>query len=355
MQDAGNGNGLDLMLRAKLRKATIVSSVWLRKEGENTFLGKKHIEQQSGQNSMHNHGRGSWADFNPILGINLEGSKFTNVLVQRIRWRSLLGIQSMLSNYRRLPVGRNNSLPWLVGGDFNDILFENEKHGGILRDEARIEAFRRTLEGYHLEDIGYSGTCFTWERGRILENIIRERINKSVATNAWIQLFPTYSLRHLPHSFSDHYLLLIETKVGGMGKRSRMFHFEVWWVLEESYEEEIRKLWEGSLGSFQNRILTLANGLKCWAGKIKHKRGQDVKRLTRRLEELNCSERSKEFLVELVDVIVHLNMEMDKKERYWKQRARVNWLKWVIRTLISLLLRDGVLIVFEDYKGMMVL
>ncbi|KAK8340406.1 hypothetical protein V6Z12_A08G098700 [Gossypium hirsutum] len=134
-----------------------------------------------------------------------------------------------------------------------------------------------------------------------------------------------------------------------------MFHFEVWWVLEKSYEEEIRKLWKGSLGSFQNRILTLANGLKCWAGKIKHKRGQDVKRLTRRLEELNCSERSKEFLVELVDVIVHLNMEMDKKERYWKQRARVNWLKWVIRTLISLLLRDGVLIVFEDYKGMMVL
>ncbi|KAA3467258.1 reverse transcriptase [Gossypium australe] len=49
------------------------------------------------------------------------------------------------------------------------------------------------------------------------------------------------------------------------------------------------------------RISTLSNGLKRWAGKIKQKRGRDVKRLTKRLEELNCFESSKESLAELVD------------------------------------------------------
>lgn len=52
-----------------------------------------------------------------------------------------------------------------------------------------------------------------------------------------------------------------------------------------------------------------------------------MKRLTRRLKELNSYERSEETLAELVDVKLHLNMEMDKDERYWQQWARVNWLK----------------------------
>lgn len=44
-----------------------------------------------------------------------------------------------------------------------------------------------------------------------------------------------------------------------------------------------------------------------------------MKRLTRRLEELNSDERSEENLAELVEVKLHLNKEMDKEVRYWEQ------------------------------------
>lgn len=124
---------------------------------------------------------------------------------------------------RRL--GRTNSLPWLVGRDFNDILFANEKQGGNLRDKTRMEAFRITLKNCQLVDIGFSGPWFTWERGHVLENNIRERIYRGVATDAWIQLFPSYSLRHFLYSFSDHCPLLNETKVSGLGNRTRQFYF----------------------------------------------------------------------------------------------------------------------------------
>ncbi|KAH1031356.1 hypothetical protein J1N35_043530 [Gossypium stocksii] len=46
-----------------------------------------------------------------------------------------------------------------------------------------------------------------------------------------------------------------------------------------------------------------------------------------RLEELSSDERSEETLAELVKVKLHLNMEINKEERYWEQRARANWLK----------------------------
>lgn len=67
-----------------------------------------------------------------------------------------------------------------------------------------MEVFRRTLEDFQLVDICFFGPCFIWERGRVLENNIRERIDRGVATDAWVQLFPSYSLRHIPHSFLDH-------------------------------------------------------------------------------------------------------------------------------------------------------
>lgn len=112
-----------------------------------------------------------------------------------------------------------------------------------------------------------------------------------------------------------------------VGRRTRIFRFESWWVLEDSCEEVIRKIWEDSSGSFLIPMDYLVDGLKGWAKKIKCKRGYDVKLLNRRLEELNCGERSEENLGESVGIKIQLNLEMDKEERYWEQRARANWLK----------------------------
>ncbi|KAA3464864.1 reverse transcriptase [Gossypium australe] len=133
--------------------------------------------------------------------------------------------------------------------------------------------------------------------------------------------------RHLPHSFSDHCPLLIETEDGRRRSNTTRFRFESWWVLEDSCEKEIKKLWEDSSGPFLNRMKSLAEGLKAWASGMKLSHKGTIQRLNRTIEELNDEERTEESLVELMEVKLHLNMEMDKDERYWEQRARVNWLR----------------------------
>lgn len=52
-----------------------------------------------------------------------------------------------------------------------------------------------------------------------------------------------------------------------------------------------------------------------------------MKVLTRRLEELDGRDSLDETLADLIDIKRHLNMDMEKEERYWEQLARVNWLK----------------------------
>ncbi|KAK5845527.1 hypothetical protein PVK06_001718 [Gossypium arboreum] len=65
--------GWDMSLKARLRKATTVNSIWLQKEGGVVFwdanLGRKGL----GMNSRNRIKRQSWMSINPILGFNLEG------------------------------------------------------------------------------------------------------------------------------------------------------------------------------------------------------------------------------------------------------------------------------------------
>lgn len=57
------------------------------------------------------------------------------------------------------------SLPWLVLGDFNEILFNYEKEGGRPRSQLAMQAFHDALNDCELEDMGYVGDLFTWRRG----------------------------------------------------------------------------------------------------------------------------------------------------------------------------------------------
>ncbi|MBA0553864.1 hypothetical protein Golob_013007 [Gossypium lobatum] len=46
-----------------------------------------------------------------------------------------------------------------------------------------MENFRATLDHYQLVDMGLSGPWFTWEGGRLVENNIRERLDRGVANS----------------------------------------------------------------------------------------------------------------------------------------------------------------------------
>ncbi|KAL7153226.1 hypothetical protein ABFS83_04G152200 [Erythranthe nasuta] len=59
-----------------------------------------------------------------------------------------------------------SNLPWVIGGDFNEILFNSEKVGGLVRSPSSIEAFRAVLAECTLVDLGYVGSHFTWSNHR---------------------------------------------------------------------------------------------------------------------------------------------------------------------------------------------
>ncbi|XP_038997431.1 uncharacterized protein LOC120122376 [Hibiscus syriacus] len=83
-------------------------------------------------------------------------------------------------------------LPWLVGGDFNEILFANEKLGGRRRNASDMKNFREALRGCDLWDLKPSRGWFTWSTGHTVTNHIRERIDRFVASSPWLSMYQSF-------------------------------------------------------------------------------------------------------------------------------------------------------------------
>lgn len=135
--------------------------------------------------------------------------------------------------------------------------------------------FRETLEFCQLTDVGYSGRWFTWERGNLPKTCIQERLDKGVANENWISMFPMVKVQHLVHSFSDHCPLLINTAKEDKRRPKSHFKFEAWWILEDSFLDEAKHIWETTSRSFLQKLESLRAGLEDWARRVrKRKQGK---------------------------------------------------------------------------------
>ena len=101
-------------------------------------------------------------------------------------------------------LGDQNQVPWVVLGDFNEILCNSEKMGKAARAESQMKVFREVLDNHCLRDLGFRDLWYTWDNRRLgLENI-KERLDRVVAGLDWSTLYPEAWVKHLSASASDH-------------------------------------------------------------------------------------------------------------------------------------------------------
>ncbi|XP_071721888.1 uncharacterized protein [Rutidosis leptorrhynchoides] len=108
-----------------------------------------------------------------------------------------------------------SSLPWIVGGDFNELLQLDEKEGESLRSSRQIEDFRDAAEYCELRDLGFYGPRFTWCNGQYQGTLISERLDRVLATEGWMALYPNARVINLVSPLSDHCSILLELEVRG--------------------------------------------------------------------------------------------------------------------------------------------
>uniref|UniRef100_A0A803Q5N3 Reverse transcriptase domain-containing protein n=1 Tax=Cannabis sativa TaxID=3483 RepID=A0A803Q5N3_CANSA len=157
--------------------------------------------------------------------------------------------------------------PWLVIGDFNEILSNIDKEGGPQQNERLMNDFRACLDHCNLNDTPYDGDSFTWIKNCTAATTLKERLDWCFINNLWDNVFGLPQVSHLDYFHSDHRAIaaVIATQNDPVqqSKRRSRFHFEKLWLADDESREIISHCWLDQ--SSHNPIENVLNNLEACA------------------------------------------------------------------------------------------
>ncbi|KAK1554997.1 hypothetical protein Q3G72_020206 [Acer saccharum] len=226
-----------------------------------------------------------------------------------------------------------DDLPWVCGGDFNELLSVSEKRGGAAKSISDMVAFRQAIDDCELTDLGYSGPNYTWNNKREGKDNIQQRLDRFLANQQWIDSFLQVTVKHLGFFVSDHRPILLEFDSDSRIQKGaeRGFLFEPFWMKEEDFSEVVKDAWTEK--SPPQSVLDLKYKLSWCAAKLM---GWSKERFGSLRKSINGKQREIEALYVrsqepgVMERIKRLERELegllDCEEIYWRQRARSDWL-----------------------------
>ncbi|KAG2283647.1 hypothetical protein Bca52824_054867 [Brassica carinata] len=221
-------------------------------------------------------------------------------------------------------VGHGRDSPWLITGDFNDILNNAEKVGGPARPEGSFTAFRSFVSQNGLWDLKHSGEQLSW-RGNRYTHFIRSRLDRSMGNCSWAEAFPMGRCRYLRFEGSDHRPLMSYFNADRPRRRG-MFRFNRLLTEQEEVTEVIAESWNHSpLDSVIQKLNECRRGIIKWAKEQQAQSNLIIQRTQVSLEAALSNDTPDPTLIE------ELNSTLRKayitEEQFWQQRSRTQWLK----------------------------
>ena len=138
------------------------------------------------------------------------------------------------------------SLLWVLLGDFNDMISDEEKLGGLPVNRTHMSAFRNCMDNCGLIDLGFHNLRYTWtNKSPCWQTTIKERLDRGLGNAEWATLFPSAEVHHLPRVKSDHCPILLSTDPRER-KPPKPFRFEQMWLTDPTFPTLVDESWKAS-------------------------------------------------------------------------------------------------------------
>ncbi|XP_062115678.1 uncharacterized protein LOC133829870 [Humulus lupulus] len=151
--------------------------------------------------------------------------------------------------------------PWLVLGDFNDILHKDERIGVKVKYIKSV-TFQQCIEKCNLEDVKSTGSFFTWTNKQQGDDRIYSKIDRVLANQRWLDHYTVAEVIFLNEGIFDHYpaMLSIYPAVGNGKKPFRYFKM---WASAPDFFEQVQHDWQGVVfGTPMYRVVRKLKRLK---------------------------------------------------------------------------------------------
>ncbi|XP_026410582.1 uncharacterized protein LOC113305796 [Papaver somniferum] len=214
--------------------------------------------------------------------------------------------------------------PWIVIGDLNFILHQNEKEGGNPHGQSDIDANNLLLDSNNLFSMPYIGNPFTWTNRRNDNNLILERLDGAVISYDKFNIYPNVVLYHLTVLGSDHCpIMLITSKLEC--NTEKPFRVNRSWFRDPTCSELIEAEWKGNTNGSASFILAncLHNTkycLKNWNYQHFGNINSQISNLEFQLSNLTRTV-SNHNDIRVVELTRKLKYWYDVEEDFWRQRG----------------------------------
>ncbi|XP_062103367.1 uncharacterized protein LOC133814421 [Humulus lupulus] len=131
--------------------------------------------------------------------------------------------------------------PWMVIGDFNEILSLHERIGKKVTTKISSK-FLDCLTSFHLEDLKFSGCFYTWNNKQRAEEKIYSKIDRALVNPQWTDYFPNSEAMFLPEGIFDHSPILVHFTLE-MQLENKPFRYFRMWKEAACYEDKVQTSW----------------------------------------------------------------------------------------------------------------
>ncbi|XP_026420106.1 uncharacterized protein LOC113316093 [Papaver somniferum] len=163
---------------------------------------------------------------------------------------------------------RDCTTPWLVMGDFNCVLHNEEKRGGREPRTSVINEFADWMDDNDLFEADSLGSKFIWANGQSGVRRILCKLDRALINEAWMNKFENWRCKALPREVSDH-SAIIGFPITFLRPKRALFRFQKMWFVHNDFMSLVKENWNAPvLGSlafiFPFKLKRLKNGLKEW-------------------------------------------------------------------------------------------
>ncbi|XP_022848848.1 uncharacterized protein LOC111371175 [Olea europaea var. sylvestris] len=144
----------------------------------------------------------------------------------------------------------NVALPWMILGDFNNVLKFDEKSNGADVNPYEIKDLANCCLQVGLTDVRSIGCFLTWTNGSVWSKIDRAMIN-----DIWVQNGPHIGANFLPSGYlSDHSLCIVSVD-DCVGSGKKPFKFFNIWTMHEDFLDIVQSSWRVNVRGTKQFVL----------------------------------------------------------------------------------------------------
>ncbi|KAL0455549.1 UNVERIFIED_CONTAM: LINE-1 reverse transcriptase [Sesamum latifolium] len=223
--------------------------------------------------------------------------------------------------------------PWLVLGDFNIILDLSEVCGTSGDITVAMDDFNSCLLDTGLLSIPMHGAIFTWHNCNEGPCSLWKRLDRMLANDRWLALWPnTICLSSTPRT-SDHSLQVLAGYTNRRG--GGMFRFDNFIARSPGFLELVDGIWRHNIhGTLMYSVTRKLKLLKPLFMALRKKKGDLVANIAQAkpflstVQNLLLDDRHNDLLLNLERVVRLVLMKASKMEQSMlQQRAKIQWLK----------------------------